>query len=98
MEQFRKKIGYILSILLLVILIIFNWYYRIDYKRIYTDKNQTFLNKEEKLKKFGFKDLDSYEAFYEQNVTYIETRTMIPFVWETKILNSTPVTLYTKQL
>lgn len=96
MEQFRKRIGLFTSLVLLVVVTLINWYSNINHKRIYTVKDQDYLSKVEKLERFGLKNLDEYNAFYEQEITYCETRTKVPFVWETVVLNSTKRQLFTQ--
>lgn len=95
MEQ-RKKTGILIGILLILTVIPCQWYLNLDKVEVFTEKNTTDLSKTEKIDKFGFVNVDTYEAFYQNEVTYQQTRTLIPFVWDTKVLNTTPTKLYTR--
>lgn len=95
MEQYRKRIA-LFFVLFTLSVLIGKWYYNIDHKRTYVDVNEKELNNSEKIEKFGFVNVDNYDAFYKNEVTILETRTNIPFVWKKTILNQTQTKLYTK--
>lgn len=97
MEQFRKKIGWIIGIFLFLSIILFKWYSEINHKRIYTEIKENHLNNSQKIEKFGYAQIDNYDAYYKKEITYLETRSNIPFVWNTVVLNESKTKLYTKE-
>jgi len=96
MERFRNRIALFAIAWIILLPIAVKWYGNLDYKRVYTDEYKNYLSDTEKIQRFGPSNIDNYNAYYSQTKTIEETRTNIPFVWNYKVLEKTPMKVFTE--